>query len=127
MKTLCLPEYSNPPIHGARIVDEILDNPVLEPMWRKELSQMAARLRGLRTKFVDKLKESGSTHDWSHILKQIGMFAYTGLTPEMVNRVKNEFSVHMPTDGRISVAGLNEHNIDHVVHAFHESSKDGQI
>lgn len=43
------------------------------------------------------------------------MFAYTGLTPEMVNRVKDEFSVHMPVDGRISIAGLNEHNIDHVV------------
>lgn len=127
MKKLCLPEYSNPPIHGARIVDEILENPTLEPIWRQELAQMAARLRNLRIKLVEKLKASGSKHDWSHILKQIGMFAYTGLTPEMVNRVKTEFSVHMPHDGRISIAGLNESNIDYVVNAFHEVSKDGQI
>lgn len=55
------------------------------------------------------------------------MFAYTGLTEEMVNKVKTEYSVHMPVDGRISIAGLNSSNMDYVVNAFHMVSKDGEI
>jgi hypothetical protein len=35
--------YSNPPIHGARIVAEILSDPVLSKLWGQECKQMADR------------------------------------------------------------------------------------
>lgn len=88
LKSLCLPEYSNPPIHGAKIVDEILGDEELTKEWKEEVSQMSKRLKVVRRQFVDKLKEVGSKHDWSHVINQVGMFAYTGLKPEMVTRIK---------------------------------------
>jgi len=41
---------------------------------------MADRIASMRIALVENLKKAGSTHDWSHITKQIGMFAYTGLS-----------------------------------------------
>lgn len=50
------------------------------------------------------------------------MFAYTGLTPEMVKEVREKYSIYMPPDGRISIAGVNSKNIDHICTAFHNVS-----
>jgi aspartate/tyrosine/aromatic aminotransferase len=69
---------------------------------------------GLRTR----LENLGSEQDWSHITNQIGMFAYTGLNPEQVTTLKNEYHVYMPNSGRMSVSGLNDSNLDHVAYAF---------
>lgn len=66
-KETCLPVYSNPPIHGARIVDLILSDEELTNEWQSEVRGMAKRLRDLRIQIVQKLKDLGSTHDWSHI------------------------------------------------------------
>jgi len=38
---------------------------------------MADRIADMRVAFVKDLKKAGSTHDWSHITNQRGMFAYT--------------------------------------------------
>ena len=62
-----MPVYSNPPIHGARIVDLILSDEELTNEWQSEVRGMANRLRDLRIQIVQKLKDLGSTHDWSHI------------------------------------------------------------
>ena len=88
---------------------------------------MAERLRNLRVDIIKKMKELGSTHDWSHITNQVGMFAFTGLTAEMVYEVREKYSIFMPPDGRISVAGVNSSNIDHICKAFHEVSDGKQI
>lgn len=44
-------------------------------MWEGELLQMSGRIKEMRDSLVAELKNSGSTRDWSHIQKQIGMFA----------------------------------------------------
>lgn len=66
-KEACLPVYSNPPVHGARIVDLILGDEELTKLWQSEVIGMATRLRQLRIDIVQKLKELGSVHDWSHV------------------------------------------------------------
>jgi aspartate aminotransferase len=66
-------------------VDLILSDDELTNEWKSEVMGMAERLRNLRLDIVKKLKELGSTHDWSHITNQVGMFAFTGLTPEMTS------------------------------------------
>ena len=68
---------------------------------------MAARIQDMRALLREGLKEAGSTKDWSHITDQIGMFAYTGLTKEQVQKMRDESAVYCTLDGRISVAGLN--------------------
>jgi aspartate aminotransferase len=48
---------------------------------------------------------------WQHIVKQRGMFSYTGIPASVVKVLKEEHHVYMLTDGRISLAGLNVGNI----------------
>jgi len=84
LKILIRPMYSNPPIYGARIVNEILSDPELRKEWLRDVKGMADRIISVRTKLRDNLKKNGSTRDWSHITDQIGMFCYTGLKPNEV-------------------------------------------
>jgi aspartate aminotransferase len=123
MKQIARPMYSNPPIHGARIVDEVLGNPELTASWHADLRYMSGRIDEMRTSLVEKLKSHGSEHDWSHITNQIGMFAFTGLNPEMVKEIEEKHSCFLTKDGRISIAGLNTGNIDYVAEAMHQVSK----
>ena len=43
IKILIRPMYSNPPIHGARLVNEILTTPALKEQWLKDVKGMADR------------------------------------------------------------------------------------
>ena len=52
------------------------------------------------------------------------MFAYTGLSTEQVDALKAKYAIYLTADGRISIAGLNTHNLDYIAGAFHEVSKD---
>ncbi len=52
------------------------------------------------------------------------MFAFTGLSTELVNKMREEHHVYMTADGRISIAGLNTGNLDHVANSFHAVTKD---
>jgi len=67
-------------LHGARIAEIILTDPNLLSLWYKEVKMMADRIADMRVAFVKDLKKAGSTHDWSHITNQRGMFAYTVTT-----------------------------------------------
>ncbi len=46
------------------------------------------------------------------------MFSYTGLSPEQVDRLREEFAVYLVKSGRMCVAGLNSNNVDYVADAF---------
>ena len=56
-------------------------------------------------------------------MKQIGMFCYTGLSTEQVERLTAEFGLYMTKDGRISVVSLTHKNINYVAHAIHMVTK----
>jgi aspartate aminotransferase, mitochondrial len=90
IKILVRPMYSNPPIHGARIASEILNSPELLKQWLIEVKGMADRIITMRALLKKNLEDLGSIHDWSHITSQIGMFAYTGLKPEQMERLSKE-------------------------------------
>lgn len=66
---------------------------------------------------------SGSTRNWSHITEQIGMFCYSGLTQEQVEKLKQDAAIYMTKDGRISMVSLTPHNVDYVAKAIHEVTK----
>jgi aspartate aminotransferase len=92
VKILVRPLYSNPPVHGARIASEILNNPELNKQWLGEVKGMADRIITMRALLKKNLEDLGSKHDWSHITNQIGMFAYTGLTAEQMDVLAKEVS-----------------------------------
>ncbi|MEH6451537.1 MAG: amino acid aminotransferase [Psychromonas sp.] len=103
--------YSNPPVHGAAIVTTILNDPELYKLWVQEVADMRVRIQEMRDLFVQTLKEKGVTGDYSFISRQNGMFSFSGLTVEQVNRLKDEFAVYIVGSGRISVAGMTKDNM----------------
>ncbi|TAQ89155.1 hypothetical protein B7494_g2557 [Chlorociboria aeruginascens] len=119
VKILVRPLYSNPPVHGARIASEILNDKALNTQWLGEVKGMADRIITMRALLKNELEKLGSKHDWSHITSQIGMFAYTGLTPEQMDKLAKEHSVYATKDGRISVAGITSGNVKRLAAAIH--------
>ncbi|KAG0644368.1 pyridoxal phosphate-dependent transferase [Tuber brumale] len=120
IKILVRPLYSNPPVNGARIASEILNDLTLRKQWLSEVKGMADRIISMRAALKTNLEEIGSKHDWSHITSQIGMFAYTGLRPDQVDRLAKEFSVYGTKDGRISVAGITSDNVKYLADSIHK-------
>ena len=120
VKRVIRTNYSNPPTHGASIVGAVLANPELNSMWQDELAQMRERIRHMRLAFVEKLAAKGASRDFSFVARQRGMFSYSGLTAEQVDRLRSEFGIYAVNTGRICVAALNEHNLDAVTQAIVE-------
>nr|UDB72874.1 mitochondrial aspartate aminotransferase [Hemiscorpius lepturus] len=123
VKIIIRPTYSNPPIHGARIAALVLNDPELRKEWLHDVKGMADRIIGMRQKLKDGLKREGSTRNWQHITDQIGMFCYTGMNQEQVERLIKEFSIYLTKDGRISVAGVSSNNVDYLAYAMHQVTK----
>jgi len=119
LRCIIRPMYSNPPRHGSSIVRTILSDPQLTEQYYTECASMSSRIQSMRARLVDTLKQVGSTHDWSHVSEQIGMFAYTGMNVDMVNEITNKYSIYLTKDGRISIAGLNDNNLEYVAKAIH--------
>jgi aromatic-amino-acid transaminase len=118
VKRVVRTNYSNPPTHGGAIVAAVLSSPELRKMWEEELAGMRDRIRAMRTGLVDKLKARGVAQDFSFVAKQRGMFSYTGLTAEQVERLKTEFGIYAVSTGRICLAALNTRNLDYVADAI---------
>jgi aspartate aminotransferase len=126
LKIIIRPMYSSPPRHGSSIVKTVLSDEALTAQYYTECATMAARIQEMRTRLVETLKDvAGSKHDWSHVTEQIGMFAYTGMSKEMCLQLTNDYAIYLTLDGRISLAGLNNDNLEYVAKAIH-SVTDGK-
>ncbi|WP_397376851.1 amino acid aminotransferase [Pseudomonas sp.] len=110
--------YSNPPTHGATVVASVLNSPELRAMWEEELAGMRERIRGMRMAMVEQLAALNCKRDFSFVAQQRGMFSYSGLTAEQVERLKNEFGIYAVSTGRICVAALNSRNLPAVTQAI---------
>lgn len=49
--------------------------------------------------FMLLIYSAGTPGDWSHIIKQIGMFTFTGLNSEQVAFMTREYHIYMTSDG----------------------------
>jgi aspartate/tyrosine/aromatic aminotransferase len=110
--------YSSPPLYGARLVQLVLGEARLRPLWEDDLRTMSCRITEMRGLLVDALKDAGSDRDWSHINKQIGMFCYTGMSKEECVAMTEKHHVYMTENGRISMAGVNRENVDALAKAI---------
>jgi aromatic-amino-acid transaminase len=115
LKIVIRTNYSNPPIHGAQVVANVLGTPELRAMWESELAGMRVRIKAMRGALVEQLKTAGVERDMSFIARQKGMFSYSGLTKDQMVRLRNEFGVYGVDSGRICVAALNNKNLGYVV------------
>ncbi|HXR36776.1 MAG TPA: aminotransferase class I/II-fold pyridoxal phosphate-dependent enzyme, partial [Candidatus Binataceae bacterium] len=109
--------YSNPPLFGGQAVAAVLTTPELRTLWDKELGQMRDRIKVMRRQLVEKIRAIRADFDFSFIIGQRGMFSYSGLTQEQVQRLRKEYAIYAIDSGRICVAALNSKNIDYVAKA----------
>ncbi|MDR0479477.1 MAG: aspartate/tyrosine/aromatic aminotransferase [Burkholderiaceae bacterium] len=118
LKIMARTNYSNPPIHGAAMVAAVLANPEWRVLWEQELGGMRTRIKTMRQRLAEGLKAAGVKQDTSFITRQIGMFSYSGLTKEQMQRLRGEFGVYGTDAGRLCVAALNSKNVDYVCQAI---------
>ncbi|MFT5644582.1 MAG: aromatic-amino-acid transaminase, partial [Janthinobacterium sp.] len=118
LKRVIRTNYSNPPVHGGKVVAAVLTTPELRLLWEEELAGMRVRIREMRNAFVEKLKQKAPAHDFEFVREQVGMFSYSGLTKAQVERLRVEHSIYAVDTGRICVAALNSRNIDIVIDAI---------
>jgi len=118
LKMVIRPMYSSPPVHGALLVKQVLGNEENFQQWTQELKDMADRILEVRKLLRFGLEEKGTPGTWNHITDQIGMFSFTGLSPEQCTKMIEEHHIYMLKTGRISLAGLNKGNVRYVVDAI---------
>ena len=110
--------YSNPPTHGARLVATVLTDAALYANWLAELGTMRERIQQMRKAIHDGLQRRASGPSLSRYLTQRGMFTYTGLDAQQIDRLREEHAVYLLRSGRMCIAGLNQRNVPAVVEAI---------
>jgi aromatic-amino-acid transaminase len=118
LKRVVRANYSNPPTTGADIVARILTTPELRKQWDEEVAGMRDRIKAMRKGLVEGIHRRVPGADFSFILRQRGMFSYSGLTKAQVGRLRSEFSIYAVDTGRICVAALTSKNLDYVADAI---------
>ena len=118
LKIVIRTNYSNPPTFGAQVVATVLNTPALRSQWESELAGMRERIRATRSALVARLQAAGVKGDLSYITRQKGMFSYSGLSKEQMQRLRSEFGVYGVDSGRICVAAINSRNIEAVARAI---------
>ncbi len=118
LKRVVRANYSNPPTHGGQMVVMVLTTPELRALWETELAAMRDRILLMRRELVARLKALAPQADFQFMLRQRGMFSYSGLTKAQAQRLREEFSIYVLDTGRICVAALNLKNIDRVAKAI---------
>jgi aromatic-amino-acid transaminase len=118
LKIVIRNNYSNPPTFGAQVVATVLTTPALRAMWEEELASMRERIKAMRHALVAQLQAAGVQGELGYITQQMGMFSYSGLAKEQMQRLRSEFGVYGVDSGRICVAALNSRNIGAVAAAL---------
>ncbi|PKH22308.1 aromatic amino acid aminotransferase [Enterobacterales bacterium CwR94] len=110
--------YSSPPNFGAQVVSCVLNDEALKANWLAEVEAMRVRILSMRQALVDVLTQTVPGKNFDYLLQQRGMFSYTGLSAQQVDRLRDEFGVYLIASGRMCVAGLNSNNVHQVAKAF---------
>jgi aromatic-amino-acid transaminase len=64
------------------------------------------RIKAMREGLYARLQPRRPDVNFDYLLKQTGMFSYTGLTLEQVRKLRDEFAIYVVESGRICVAAL---------------------
>ena len=117
LKRIIRTNYSNPPTHGGQVVTMVLTTPELRKLWEQELGEMRSRIKSIRSALVEQVQAKAPGFDFSFVLKQRGMFSYSGLTKDAVEKLRQDCSIYAVESGRICVAALNTRNLGYVADA----------
>jgi aspartate aminotransferase len=110
--------YSMPPDHGAAITARLLGDASLRQAWASEVTDMVTRMKSLRVLLAGRLAALRPDLDFSWLTRQRGMFSLLGLGAAGIAALREQHHIYMPQDGRISVAGISDDNVDYVARAI---------
>lgn len=80
---------SSPPLYGAQIAATVLNTPNIYNQWAQDLTTMSSRILSMRRRLFEELICLGTPGDWTHIVKQSGMFGYTGLSTAQIEYLQS--------------------------------------
>lgn len=111
--------YSSPPGYGSHVANQVLLNKDLKLQWFNDVQNMVNRLKTIRLNLFNNLK----WHDLIDFERQHGMFYFTRFTLKQVHHLRNKYAIYLTDDGRLSLSGINDSNIDYVSEALYEVAK----
>lgn len=106
-------EYSSSPAYGARLAMIIGSDKNLSENWKTELRKVTKELRAKRTALFQLLEGYNLGPQFSTLLRQQGLFWYSGLTAGQCKTLQEKYHIYLPVLGRVNVAGLNASNIEY--------------
>jgi aspartate aminotransferase, cytoplasmic len=109
---------SVPPAYGARIAALVMGSPEIRAQWEKDLITMSSRIRDMREKLYGELIRLETPGSWTHLVRQSGMFGFTGISRQQVQALEAKHHIYMAETSRISVAGLNDGNVAYFAQAL---------
>ena len=109
--------YSMPPDHGAAIAARIFTDAALRKDWITELAAMRTRIADMRALLASELRTATGGGTFDFIQTQRGMFSLLGVSPEAVERLREEHHIYMTADSRMNLAGIMPHNAAYVARA----------
>jgi aromatic-amino-acid transaminase len=110
--------YSSPAIHAGGVVARVLTEPALRASWERDVAAMRDRIQAMRKQLHATLSAKVPDRDFDYFLTQRGMFSYTGLTAQQVDRLRDEYACYLIRSGRMCVAGLNTRNVEATANAI---------
>jgi aspartate aminotransferase/aromatic-amino-acid transaminase len=111
MQNIIRGTISQTPDHGAEIVRVILEDKDLRAEWEAELTMMRERMKRLRVKLADAIRQRSNSKDFDFIAEHSGMFSLLGLPEDVVTKLKLDDAIYMINDSRINVAGIPEDRV----------------
>lgn len=112
--------YSNPPAHGGKVVELVLSEPDLRKLWEREVVEMRDRIHAMRQLFVETLKRHGVKRNFDFLLKQNGMFSFSGIGKAEVIRLREQYGIYIVENGRINVAAMTRARMDYLCRSIAE-------
>jgi len=111
MQNIIRGTISQTPDHGAEVVRVILEDKELRAEWEAELTAMRERMKRLRVKLAEAIKQRSNSTDFDFIAEHSGMFSLLGLPEDIVTKLKVDDAIYMINDSRINVAGIPEDRV----------------
>jgi aromatic-amino-acid transaminase len=97
----------------------VLNDPTLFALWRDETAAMRQRIRAMRERLLAVLDEKfQGRRDFGYLVRQRGMFSYTGLDESQVAQLRDDHAVYLVRSGRMCLSGLTSANVDHVAQSM---------
>ena len=118
MRDMARQLYFMAPDHGAAIVHEILSDPELEALWRKELDDIRQHVCEKRKALRTTIEAANPGFDASFIERQHGMFSCLPITEEEQVFLEKQYHIYMLPDARVNVAAMLGNQSETLAGAF---------